>query len=230
LNSTNKTAILVFARSAQQDAEQKGLVNGDLLFHALTNATLNKVKRTKLPYFHITEMEQQGDSFGARFVNAIESIYAQGFDAVITIGNDSPQLQSKHLLCAYEQLQLGHTVLGPSLDGGFYLMGLHKSKFDSQLFLRLPWQRFGLFQRILQAVQTDKDAVFELPVLAEIDSLRDLIRLGNFVKTIPLYLRSFLHYFIPQSFWLPAKKLGNVIDGYALNLKNKGSPLFFSIQ
>ena len=216
---------MVFARSAQQDAQQKGLINGDLLFHALTKETLQKVERSGLPFFHSTEMEQQGDSFGARFVHAIQEIFSKGFDSVITIGNDSPQLKTKHLVLAHQQLALGHTVLGPSLDGGIYLMGLHKCQFDAQQFLDLPWQRFALFKSIVQLAQKNTATVYRLPVLADIDVLNDFIQLGNFVKSVPTHLLSLLDHFIFFVIWQPARKLGNAITGYGTSLQNKGSPL-----
>lgn len=225
MNSTNKTAILVFARSAQQDAQYKGLAKGDLLFHALTKETLHKVERSGLPFFHSTEVEQQGDSFGARFVHAIQDIFAKGFDSIITIGNDSPQLKTKHLVLAQQQLALGNTVLGPSLDGGIYLMGLHKSQFDAQRFLNLPWQRFSLFKSMFELLQRDQVTIYKLPVLADIDALNDFIRLGSFVKSVPLHLLSLLDHFIFIFFLHPEKTLGKIVDGHITLLQNKGSPL-----
>ena len=225
MNSTNKTAILVFAGSAQQDAQQKGFANGEVLFHALTKETLRKDERSGLPYFHSTELEQQGDSFGVRFVHAIQEIFSKGFDSIITIGNDSPQLKTKHLVLAQQQLALGHSVLGPSLDGGIYLMGLHKSQFDAQRFLDLPWQRFALFKRIFQLVQRTTTTVYRLPVLADIDSLNDFLRLSNFVKSVSLHLLALVDLFIATLFWQPARLLGKLVGGYTTILKNKGSPV-----
>lgn len=227
LNSTNKTAILVFARSAQQDAQQKGLANGDRLFDALTKETLQKVERTGIPFFHSTEMEQQGDTFGARFIHAIQDVFSKGFDSVITVGNDSPQLKTKHLVLAQEHLDHGNSVLGPSLDGGIYLMGLHRSQFDAHRFLELPWQELDLFKRLVQLVQTTTATVYELPVLADIDALNDFVRLGNFVKSVAARLLSLLHLFVLSIFWKPTRKLGDTISGFSISLQNKGSPLNF---
>ncbi len=216
---------MVFARSAQRDAQQKGMAKGDLLFHALTKETLQQVERTGLPFFHSTEIEQQGDSFGARFVHAIQEVFSKGFDSVITIGNDSPQLKTKHLVLAHQQLGLGNSVLGPSLDGGVYLIGLHKFQFDAQRFLHLPWQRFALFKSIVQLIQEDTTTVYKLPVLADIDALNDLIRLGNFLQSVPAHLLALLKIFVLSSIWEPTRTLGNTIAGYNTSLQNKGSPL-----
>jgi len=59
---------------------------------------------------------------------------------VITIGNDTPILKSHHIVEASRQLESKNVVLGPSLDGGFYLLGIHKTHFNREQFIDLPWQ------------------------------------------------------------------------------------------
>ncbi len=229
MNLTKNTAVLVFARSAKADMQHKKFVTGERLFDALTQETLRKVRRSKLPYFHSTEAEQEGNTFGDRFVNAIQAVYDQGYTNVITIGNDSPQLKTKHLLEAYEQLQQGNTVLGPTYDGGFYLMGLHKSKFDPQVFLRLPWQRFGLLHSISKVLEGSSSGIFSLPTFTELDSLRDLETLGNFIQSIPQHLLVLVRQFLAKKYTLFSVILEGPISGHLQTFKNKGSPSFLGI-
>ncbi len=229
MNLTKNTAILIFARSAKADAQQKKFVNGERLFDALTKETLAKVKRSKLPYFHSTEVEQQGTTFGERFVNAIQAVYDQGYDHVITIGNDSPQLKTKHLLEAYQQLQLGNTVLGPTFDGGFYLMGLHRSKFNPHVFLRLPWQRFGLFHSISKLLEGSSSDIYSLPTFTEVDSLQDLSTLGNFIQSVSEHLLLLMHQFLAKTYGLLTAILHGPTSGHQETFKNKGSPSFLRI-
>lgn len=179
------TAILIFANSAEEDARHKTSVPNPRLFQELTSHTLQIVKNTGLPFFHFTEKEQQGNSFGQRFSNAIQSIYDRGYENVITVGNDSPELGAHHLIEASKQLKQGKTVLGPALDGGFYLMGLHHSNFDAHLFQKLPWQRVSLFAKISQLFETSDSTLFILPILRDIDILEDIQTLLNFVGRIP---------------------------------------------
>ena len=131
----NNTAILIFANSALEDASRKAIRSSENLFATLTEQTLKIAKASNLPYFHFTENQQIGNSFGERFTNAIKTVYAQGFDNVITIGNDTPNLTTALLNRAANRLQTEKFILGPSTDGGFYLMGLHKSHFVEGLFL-----------------------------------------------------------------------------------------------
>lgn len=175
---------MIFANSSQREHSHKPFSKYSPLFEVLNQQTVQKVKRSGLPYFHFTEKEQKGNSFGERFVNAIQAIYDKGFENVITIGNDSPQLKLAHLLRANAQLVKGKTVLGPSTDGGFYLMGLHKSNFDANLFQRLPWQRFSLFRRISLLLKANRSELFHLPVLHDIDTQKDVVLLLNYSNAI----------------------------------------------
>ncbi|MGB5435124.1 MAG: DUF2064 domain-containing protein, partial [Maribacter sp.] len=122
MNAINEhhTAILVFALSSEEEQKRKKIRNGDRLFSALSEHSLNIVAKTGLPYFHYTEKEQVGDSFGERFTNAIQEVFNRGFKQIITIGNDSPQLKISHIQRAAVLLDHNKSVIGPSADGGFY--------------------------------------------------------------------------------------------------------------
>ncbi|WP_350289482.1 DUF2064 domain-containing protein [uncultured Croceitalea sp.] len=219
------TAILIFANSASTEFELKPFAKSAALFEALNKETLVKVKKTKLPYFHFTEKEQLGTSFGERFVNAIQEVYQKGFDTIITIGNDSPQLKAAHLLEAYKQLQLGKTVLGPTFDGGFYLMGLHKANFNASLFKRLPWQRFGLFNRISQLFENNNSQLFRLPVFEDIDTERDVAILLNFTKTLSSFILLLLNKISSYLDTIFPKQENISHTNFSLSFYNKGSPL-----
>ncbi|GMN10082.1 hypothetical protein MTsPCn9_15030 [Croceitalea sp. MTPC9] len=221
----HKTAILIFANSASTEFEQKPFAKSAALFEALNKETLAKVKKTKLPYFHFTEKEQLGTSFGERFVNAIQEVYQKGFDTIITIGNDSPQLKTAHLLDAYKQLQLGKTVLGPTFDGGFYLMGLHKANFDASLFERLPWQRFGLFNRISQLFENYNSQLFRLPVFEDIDTRRDVAILLNFTKALSSFILFLLNKISSYLDPIFPKQENTSHTNFSLSFYNKGSPI-----
>ena len=174
----------MFANSSREELLHKPMPKGELLFDALTQETINKVQKTGLPYFHVTENLQIGESFGERFSNAIQAVFDKGFEQIITIGNDTPQLRTKHLLETELALEAGKTVLGPSLDGGFYLMGIHRCNFESETFKRLPWQRFSLMQRISVLLHSSNASLYKLPTLGDLDNLIDVKRLTSFIKTV----------------------------------------------
>ncbi|WP_190810448.1 DUF2064 domain-containing protein [Flagellimonas sp. S3867] len=222
--SLQETAVLIFANSAEADARYKTSIPKPELFHELTAHTLKIVKQSGLPFFHISEKEQLGNTFGERFSNAIQSIYDRGYENVITVGNDSPELKVLHLAETNKQLKLCKTVLGPTLDGGFYLMGLHRSNFNAQLFQKLPWQRVGLFSKISQLFRANKSTLFMLPVLRDIDILEDVTALLHFARRIPIAIFKILVFLIKRNAHFLKKHVPKLEMRFITFSFNKGSP------
>ncbi len=170
---TNSTAVLIFANSHGVDAARKSIPQSGPLFKSLNDEIVSKVEKTGLPYFLYTEELQIGSDFGARFTAAIQSIFSKGFDSIITVGNDTPNLSVSVLQRAYENLIQGKTVIGPSTDGGIYLLGIHKNRFEPVGFRELPWQKQHLFQETARFFM-QRGVLHQLQRLTDIDSLRDI--------------------------------------------------------
>ena len=182
------TAILVFANSSQEELKRKPIHQAGALFNALTEQTLATVKTCELPYFHFSEQEQSGNTFGERFVQAIQAVFDKGYDHIITIGNDTPQLMRSHILEAHEKLQAKKFVLGPSRDGGFYLMGLHKSQFDASQFQQFAWQTAHLIKEVSSFAQKQGADVIRLHVFYDLDSLMDIKKLLHYRRQFSITL------------------------------------------
>lgn len=184
LSKPYATAILVFAHSSKEELKHKSIPKGGILFDTLTGHTLQTVKKTHLPYFRFSEEEQIGSSFGERFVNAIWAVFDLGYDSVITLGNDSPQLKASHIIEANNQLQAQKFVLGPSIDGGFYLMGLHRSLFNASAFKELPWQTPRLAKQLSKLITAANVEVVRLQTLFDIDNASDVKVVANYCHTL----------------------------------------------
>lgn len=224
-----KTAILIFSNSAKEDAKRKSFSDSQL-FETLTNDTIRKVKKTGLPFFHFTEAQQQGLNFGDRFTNAIQSVFNKGFTNVISIGNDTPHLKTKHINDAYQKLNNNQLVFGPSKDGGFYLMGLTKNLFNAKQFKNLPWQTSALKNSTLQYLSSTKITFSTLETLDDIDSVKDLKSILNSYKTVSKALTSI----ILQLCFSAKAILKHIALQYLLFLQqlpfNKGSPTLVSVK
>lgn len=171
------TAVLIFAATSAYDSRVKKLKGASFLFEELTSRTIQTVKESGLPYILCTEKEQRGATFGQRFSNAIASVFNQGYSNVITIGNDTPLLKVEHLFTAAREMDRGSSVIGPSIDGGFYLMGIGKSAFAkanspsaSKQFSKLSWQT----SRVCNEIQALLQNTFLLETLCDIDSSKDI--------------------------------------------------------
>ncbi|MEP3208447.1 MAG: DUF2064 domain-containing protein [Maribacter sp.] len=222
------TAILVFANSPSVELRHKSIHKGVHLFDSLTNQTLSTVAKTSLPYFHVSEQEQFGITFGERFTNAIKAIFDKGYEQIITIGNDTPQLKVSHIKEATKQLGANRLVLGPSTDGGFYLMGLHKSQFEPEAFLQLAWQTSYLSKQLVHLLKQGSTKIFKLRTLCDIDTQAD-------VKSILSYTYQFskkLTKALLEAVGLPGNKpLSSLqkVEPLAISIRyNKGSPTAIS--
>tara|TARA_R110002126_G_scaffold37442_8_gene112975 strand:- start:671 stop:1360 length:690 start_codon:yes stop_codon:yes gene_type:complete len=224
LNSLHTTAILVFANSAKEELVTKSIPKGEQLFEKLTQCTLRKAKNTGLPTFHFTEKNQVGSNFGERFTNAIAAVFDKGFDNIITIGNDTPHLKTQHLKNTVKQLKLGKTIIGPSVDGGFYLLGLQKSNFDVSKFKKLPWQRYSLYNQISRWLQSESSELVKLPVLQDVDNVKDLRSLLLFSKTLSTSLILLILDLLPVKNRLFHKKYHFINLFPNRCFYNKGSP------
>ncbi len=127
------TAILFFSSSAS--LQQKSLSSISEKADAkvkklLYRSTLDKIKASGLPIIFSQDCNQLGNTLGEKLAHAFQLAYESGFENVIAVGDDTPGLQTSHLLQASEILRSGQMVLGPSRDGGLYLLALSKSEFD----------------------------------------------------------------------------------------------------
>ncbi|CAN5307391.1 hypothetical protein BH23BAC2_BH23BAC2_03030 [soil metagenome] len=221
------TAVLLFANSSAEEQLQKTIPNSIALFDVLNRKTLETVRRSGLPYFHFTEKEQQGLTFGERFTNAIQHVFDEGYENIITIGNDTPQLKENHLLRSAALLNQKKLVLGPSQDGGFYLMGIRRSHFEPASFLKLPWQTSGLLAALSRLLTKKADVeIHQLKPLKDIDRLGDIKVFLNSYRSLAKDIKKVILAL------LQLKK--DVITNYLLasyhlvifSFHNKGSPVF----
>jgi uncharacterized protein len=84
-------------------------------------------------------LPQRGDKFGERLYFAVEDLFKCGFSSVCLIDSDSPTVPAGNFAEAVELLSTSEdcVVLGPSDDGGYYLIGLKKT--HRQLFDHIDW-------------------------------------------------------------------------------------------
>ncbi|AFU68949.1 glyco_like_cofC transferase, GTA_type superfamily [Psychroflexus torquis ATCC 700755] len=168
-----KTAILIFANSARIDAERKCIKNGKEFFDFQHKNLLKLVKESKLPHFWIDENRQVGDDFENRYLNAIQHIFDKGYQQVISIGNDTPGLEVKHILEASELLEYNSMCFGPSRDGGFYLWGVKKDSFEKKSFLNFKWNTKDLLPEILSKLTCNSVQFDCIETLIDLDCNED---------------------------------------------------------
>lgn len=220
----HSTAILIFANSSKEELKYKPMPKGRVLFDGLTEHALKTARKTGLPYFLISEKEQIGSGFGERFVNAIGSIFGMDFDKVIAIGNDTPQLQAYDIIRASELICADSAVLGPSMDGGFYLIGLHRCQFDARAFMELPWKSNTLTKKISSLIEVSGVDVIRLRVLSDLDTNADLKKILKGLKDTSDWIFQIILFLVTSTGKIPVQ--GFVLPSLNINSTyfNKGSP------
>lgn len=116
--------------------------------------------------------EQSGADLGQRMHNAFVSTLA-GAERAVLIGTDCPGLTTDHINRAFEALRRGaEVVLGPAIDGGYYLIGLDQPA--ARLFADIAWGSDTVLAITRRRVQGLGLRLQELTVLRDLDRPEDL--------------------------------------------------------
>lgn len=131
-------------------------------------------------YEHCQVDLQEGDELGDRMKIAFEKVFSKGYQQVVIIGTDCNDLSIEIVDVAFDVLDKKDAVIGPALDGGYYLLGL--SKMISAIFENKNWST----ETVCSA--TEKDFVdngfsYELITpLSDIDVEADLGPLAKLIE------------------------------------------------
>lgn len=116
---------------------------------------------------------QRGDGLGARMLSAFREAFRSGYGRVVVIGSDCADLRAGHLRRAFRELREHPVVLGPSADGGYYLLGT--SRFLPSLFRGVEWGTERVLDRTLETARVSGLQVARLTELNDVDTESDWI-------------------------------------------------------
>jgi uncharacterized protein len=128
-------------------------------------------------------LPQRGDQFGERLYFAVEDLFRCGFDSVCLIDSDSPTVPPENFAEAVELLSTAadRVVLGPSDDGGYYLIGVKQP--HRHLFDQIDWSTERVLNQTIQRASAIGVGVKLLPVGYDVDDATSLRRLRNELLT-----------------------------------------------
>jgi hypothetical protein len=119
-------------------------------------------------------LPQRGNDLGERMKHAFLTIFSQSYRHVLLIGSDSPDLPGTLIDEAFSSLRDHGAVIGPSLDGGYYLIGFRADTFLPEVFEGMPWSTPEVFRRTIDILQ-EKGFLFRiLPQWMDVDTFDDL--------------------------------------------------------
>jgi glycosyltransferase A (GT-A) superfamily protein (DUF2064 family) len=173
---TNHTALIFFSRTAAAEASCKQLLNGGTkqnykAVDVLIQSSRKVAEKSGVPLFIFTENQQKGNSFGEKLSTSVQSVFDKGFDKLIIIGNDCPQLTAQNIQQAAFQLETFDQVLAPTRKGGAYLIGLTQKTFNKETFTTVRWQSSFAYNDLEKLFSF---SVFHLPVLDDVNDFADL--------------------------------------------------------
>lgn len=122
-------------------------------------------------------LPQRGDRFGERLAFAAEDLFRCGFSSVCLIDSDSPTVSADAYTQAVALLSKpgNRVVIGPSDDGGYYLIGLREN--HPKLFQRIDWSTERVFEQTKQRAEELALPVSLLPAAFDVDDVTTLRRL-----------------------------------------------------
>ena len=198
---TEKNHLIIFARNPQLGkiktrlAESVGDKNAlKVYLHLLehTAHVVGKVRCVKHVYYdsfiekddifpeeNFHKNIQVGDDLGLKMYNSIKDVFGQWAEKVLIIGTDCFELDNSVIEEAFSKLNDFDAVVGPALDGGYYLLGIKQLK--KEYFINKSWSKENVLLDTLLDFKSLGLSYHLLPQLNDVDIREDL---GDLEKLI----------------------------------------------
>ena len=201
MQSTSKNLLLIFTRNPELGKAKTRLAKtvGDEtaleIYKFLLKRTRDvsaKVSSDKAVYYsvHIREndiwdatvfqkYQQVGEDLGIRMLHAFKNGFEAGYEKVMIIGSDLYDLSAKNIENAFTALDENEVVLGPALDGGYYLLGMNS--LHAAVFKNKEWGTASVRKDTLDDLKDKK--VKLLAVKNDIDVYEDILGIPEIMST-----------------------------------------------
>jgi len=144
---------------------------------------------------------QSGNDLGERMKNAFETVFSRGVASAVLIGSDIPDLPGPIIDEALASLANHDAVVGPSYDGGYYLIGFRADTFLPQAFDGISWSTPEVFGQTLHALGIPGRRVHLLPQWRDIDVFEDLEELFHANQATPFAGSATMQYMRRNNYW-----------------------------
>jgi rSAM/selenodomain-associated transferase 1 len=151
------------------------------LVHPATEGATSEL-RALLPQ-GIRLQPQVGEGLGPALAGAFSSQLQAGYACVVLIGSDTPTLPPELIEAASRALEAHDLVIGPSADGGYYLIGM--TGFHPGLFDRIAWSTNLVFDQTMEHARELHLRTHVLPEWYDVDTGQELCRLLEHLRVLP---------------------------------------------
>jgi rSAM/selenodomain-associated transferase 2/rSAM/selenodomain-associated transferase 1 len=139
---------------------------------AYTDATRDQVRRWLTKYRIPCYPQPEGD-LGRRMASVIRRAFDQGAQQVVLVGTDVPGIKPRHVAAAFDALAGHDMVLGPSHDGGYWLIGCRR---PIRVFNGIDWGTSSVLDQTIRAAEDQGLSSTLLERLQDIDTEADIRR------------------------------------------------------
>ncbi len=186
-----KRAVVLFSHSPNKESATKKIAyvkrNNSAILKSLFDHTLDIIQTAQLQtnfdfiistsnistFKNCKYIEQTGDNFDERIRGTVSSVFRLGYNEVIIVGNDCPNLSPDLIEHSFNSLTSNDIVIGPSFDGGFYLLALKRN--DENIYNEIQWYSDKVLSQLLDNIIKLNFTFTLLPELNDIDDYADLI-------------------------------------------------------
>jgi glycosyltransferase A (GT-A) superfamily protein (DUF2064 family) len=125
---------------------------------------------------------QIGASLGERLDHLLTETLVSGSERAVVMDSDSPTLPPEYISHAFDQLTAADVVIGPTRDGGYYLIGMKQPQ--SHLLRDVEMSTSHVLADTLALAEATRLAVSLLPTWYDVDTVDDLYQLDEEIKKL----------------------------------------------
>ena len=120
---------------------------------------------------------QEGENLGVRMERAFRKLNDRSIQFKVIIGTDSPHLPAEYISEAFYYLKSYPVVIGPSRDGGYYLLGIAGNL--PPIFDDIKWSTNTVFTSTIRKLEEENIRYHLLPEGFDVDTFKDLLHLKS---------------------------------------------------
>jgi rSAM/selenodomain-associated transferase 1 len=123
---------------------------------------------------HLEYLPQMGGTLGERLISVVRGAFLTGVEYAVALASDAPDIPGTIISEAFKSLKKSDSVIGPSPDGGYYLIGFKKSTFKDEIFQIDAWSTGDVLNDTIKKIKEAGLTYYELPIWSDIDDIDDL--------------------------------------------------------
>jgi rSAM/selenodomain-associated transferase 1 len=122
---------------------------------------------------------QKGGNLGKRMQHCFKSSFDKGFEKTIVLASDIPEISENIINNAFKSLEYKDAVIGPSYDGGYYLMGFNKKSYTTEVFDEISWSTNLVYEETLRKIEEYNLRYSVLDKINDMDTIEDIRKFSS---------------------------------------------------